>query len=100
MVFFTDIVAPLRLDARMGQGYDDFALRTVNPVLEWRGGTVRVFTAFLAAAVWLPLLELSARADPISELRSLSVFKDADLGKLANGDVLASKGPPMGYSRG
>jgi len=100
MVFFTDIVAPLRLDARMGQGYDDFALRTVNPVLEWRGGTVRVFTAFLAAAVWLPLLELSARADPISELRSLSVFKDADLGKLANGDVLASKGAPMGYSRG
>ena len=97
---FRCIVAPLRLDARMGQGYDDFALRTVNPVLEWRGGTVRVFTAFLAAAVWLPLLELSARADPISELRSLSVFKDADLGKLANGDVLASKGPPMGYSRG
>src|SRR6516162_9397707 len=84
----------------MGQGYDHFALRTVNPMLGWNGGTVRVFTTFFAAAVWLPLLELSARADPISELRSLSVFKDADLGKLANGDVLASKGAPMGYSRG
>jgi hypothetical protein len=45
-------------------------------------------------------LELSARADPITELRSVSVFKDADLAKLANGDVLASKGPAMSYSRG
>jgi hypothetical protein len=84
----------------MGQGYDHFALRTVNPVLEWGGGTVRVFTAYFAAAVWLPLLALSARADPISELRSLSVFKDADLTKLTNGEVLASKGAAMSYSRG
>jgi len=40
------------------------------------------------------------KADPIADLRSLSVFKDADLGKLANGDVLASKGPAMSFARG
>jgi hypothetical protein len=41
-----------------------------------------------------------ANADPIGDLRSLSVFKDADLSKLANGDVLASRGPAMNFARG
>jgi hypothetical protein len=41
-----------------------------------------------------------ANADPIGELRSLSVFKDADLNKLANGDVLANRGPAMNFARG
>ena len=36
----------------------------------------------------------------MTDLRSLSVFKDADLGKLAGGDVLASKGPAMSFARG
>jgi hypothetical protein len=45
-------------------------------------------------------MALSAQADPISELRSVSVFKDADLTKLAGGDILASKGPAMNFSRG
>ena len=43
---------------------------------------------------------LKSKADPITDLRSLSVFKDADLGKLASGDVLASKGPAMSFARG
>jgi hypothetical protein len=43
---------------------------------------------------------LTAYADPISELRSLSVFKNADLAKLAGGDVMASQGPGMRFSRG
>jgi len=41
-----------------------------------------------------------ANADPIADLRSLSVFKDADLNKLASGDVLASRGPAMNFARG
>jgi hypothetical protein len=40
------------------------------------------------------------KADPISDLRSASVFKDADLNKLATGDVLASRGPAMSSARG
>lgn len=39
-------------------------------------------------------------ADPITELRSLSVFKNADMAKLEAGDVLASQGPAMRFSRG
>jgi hypothetical protein len=39
-------------------------------------------------------------ADPIGDLRSLSVFKEADLNKLSNGEVLASKGPAMSFARG
>jgi hypothetical protein len=42
----------------------------------------------------------SVKADPISDLRSVSVFKDADLNKLATGDVLASRGPAMSFARG
>jgi hypothetical protein len=48
-----------------------------------------------ALAPWL-----SANADPITELRSLSVFKNADIAKLAAGDVLAAQGPGMRFSRG
>ena len=48
-----------------------------------------------ALAPWL-----TANADPITELRSLSVFKNADLAKLAGGDVLASQGPGMRFARG
>ncbi|HZC34887.1 MAG TPA: hypothetical protein VE242_04700 [Chthoniobacterales bacterium] len=43
---------------------------------------------------------LTANADPITDLRSLSVFKNADLAKLAGGEVLASQGPAMRFSRG
>src|SRR6202047_4554831 len=54
----------------------------------------------MASAIgWLGSL-VSGHADPVSDLRSLSVFKDADLNKLANGDVLASKGPAMSFARG
>ncbi len=42
----------------------------------------------------------TVNADPISDLRSLSVFKDADLNKLANGDVLGARGPAMNFARG
>src|SRR5207253_11483418 len=43
---------------------------------------------------------LTASADPITELRSLSVFKNADMAKLTTGDVLASQGPGMRFARG
>jgi hypothetical protein len=54
-----------------------------------------VFIILAGAVPWS-----TANADPITELRSLSVFKNADLVKLAAGDVLASQGPGMRFSRG
>lgn len=56
-------------------------------------GTLSILLAFLS--VGNPV-----QADPIGEVRSLSVFKDADLNKLAGGAVLASKGPAMSFGRG
>jgi hypothetical protein len=44
--------------------------------------------------------QLAIAADPITELRSVSVFRDADLGKLGGGTVLAARGPAMSFSRG
>ncbi len=38
----------------------------------------------------------NASADPISDLRALSLFKDADLNRLAGGDVLAKQRSPVG----
>jgi hypothetical protein len=40
----------------------------------------------------------NASADPISDLRALSLFKDADLNRLAGGDVLAKQRSPVGRS--
>jgi hypothetical protein len=59
----------------------------------------RIFIAltWMAAAIAFPAV---VRADPISDLRSVSVFKDADLSKLSGGDVLATRGPAMRFSRG
>ena len=59
----------------------------------------RVFVVLLQ---WIALSALSAiaHADPISELRSVSVFKDADFAKLSGGDILANRGPAMRLSRG
>jgi hypothetical protein len=59
----------------------------------------RIFVAlnWMAAAIAFPTV---VRADAISDLRSVSVFKDADLSKLSGGDVLATRGPAMRFSRG
>jgi hypothetical protein len=54
----------------------------------------------LATAIAVLSLLATVNADPIGDLRSLSVFKDADLNKLASGDVLASRGPAMSFARG
>jgi hypothetical protein len=52
--------------------------------------------AILAVAVQ-PLA--SASADPISDLRSLSIFKNADLSELSKGMVSAAAGPMMRLAR-
>lgn len=72
-------------------------MRTLNHGAGRRGATLRLFSTFVVAAIGLlgPLV----KADPISDLRSVSVFKDADLNKLASGDVLASRGPAMSSAR-
>jgi hypothetical protein len=54
----------------------------------------------VATAIGLLGLLGAVKADPINDLRSVSVFKDADLNKLASGDVLASRGPAMSFARG
>jgi hypothetical protein len=59
-----------------------------------------LFRTVIASAIGLLGPVVIVKADPISDLRSVSVFKDADLNKLATGDVLASKGPTMNFSRG
>lgn len=65
-----------------------------------RGANFRLFWTVIASGIgWLGPLA-TGHADPISDLRSVSVFKDADLNKLAGGDVLASKGPTMSFARG
>ena len=76
------------------------ALRTVNVsstknllTSERIVGTLSILFALLPVAS-------PAQADPISDVRSLSVFKDADLSKLAGGAVLASRGPAMSFGRG
>jgi len=42
----------------------------------------------------------SAYGDALSDLRGVSVFKDADLNRLSNGEILAQRGPQVGLSRG
>ena len=74
-------------------------LSTVNLFQGRCVGSVWPFAVF-SAVTSLSGLALDSRADPIADLRSVSVFKDAELSKLANGDVLASKGASMSYSRG
>jgi hypothetical protein len=65
-----------------------------------RGTALRLFCSLFVGAIGMLGSQAIGKADPIADLRSLSVFKDADLGKLANGDVLASKGPAMSFARG
>jgi hypothetical protein len=75
-------------------------LRTVNLPVGRLGTNLRLFWTVIASVVGLLGPLVSIKADPISDLRSASVFKDADLNKLASGDVLASKGPAMSFARG
>jgi hypothetical protein len=75
-------------------------LRTVNLVIGGHGAGRRLFSTLFAAAIVVLGPQVTSKADPITDLRSLSVFKDADLGKMAGGDVLASKGPALSLARG
>ncbi len=70
---------------------------------EGRGASRRIFNFWSKVTVVVVGVLGSlgtVNADPIGDLRSLSVFKDADLNKLSNGDVLASRGPAMNFARG
>jgi hypothetical protein len=60
----------------------------------------RIFLALLKWSVAVTAFPAFVHADPISDLRSVSVFKDADLSKLSGGDILANRGPAMRFSRG
>ena len=75
-------------------------MRTANLVIGGHGASGRLVSSLFAAAIVVLGPQVTSKADPITDLRSLSVFKDADLGKMAGGDVLASKGPAMSLARG
>src|ERR1700751_6200815 len=53
----------------------------------------------VAISVVAVQLVTNANADPISDLRSLSVFKNADLSDLSKGTVSAAAGPMMRLAR-
>ena len=57
-------------------------------------GSISTLLAFILFAAG------SAYGDALSDLRGVSVFKDADLNRLANGEILAQRGPQLGLSRG
>ncbi len=60
----------------------------------------RTFVALINCMAAVSAFSTVGSADPISDLRSVSVFKDADLAKLSGGDILANRGPAMRFSRG
>jgi hypothetical protein len=60
----------------------------------------RILVALLKWTVAVIAFPAVVHADPISDLRSVSVFKDADLSKLSGGDILANRGPTMRFVRG
>jgi hypothetical protein len=67
--------------------------RLINANRRFLGSVLLALAGAIAPA-------LTTNADPITELRSLSVFKNADMAKFAAGDVLASQGPGMRFARG
>ena len=75
-------------------------MRTVNLVIGGLATALRLFFSLFVGAIGVFGPQAISKADPITDLRSLSVFKHADLRKLANGGVLASKGPAMSFARG
>jgi hypothetical protein len=60
----------------------------------------RIFGVLISCLVAAIAFPAGGQADPISDLRAVSVFKDADLSKLSGGDILANRGPAMRFSRG
>jgi hypothetical protein len=60
----------------------------------------RILVALLKWTVAVIAFPAVVHADPISDLRSVSVFKDADLSKLSGGEILANRGPTMRFVRG
>jgi hypothetical protein len=78
----TPVCRYAHLDDHEGRGSVN-TLRTVNLVIGRRGATLRLVSLLLAAAIDVLGPQAIVKADPITELRSLSVFKDADLRKLA-----------------
>jgi hypothetical protein len=56
--------------------------------------------AFLAILAWVLIPTLSVAADPISDLRSISVLKDVDLSKLSGDNVTAAGAPISRLARG
>lgn len=54
----------------------------------------------LLACCLLLLSVAWSRADPVSDLRAASVFREVDLNRLGSGEVLAARGPAMNFNRG
>ena len=76
------------------------AFRIANLVIGGDCASHRLISFLFAATIGVLGPQVTSKADPITDLRSLSVFKNADLGKMAGGEVLASKGRGMSFARG
>jgi hypothetical protein len=76
------------------------AFRIANLVIGRDCASHRLVSSLFAATIGVLGPQVTSKADPITDLRSLSVFKNADLGKMAGGEVLASKGRTMSFARG
>jgi hypothetical protein len=75
-------------------------LRILNLASYGRGALGRSIVLPVFALTGILALQInSAKADPVTELRALSVFRDADLGKLAGGEVLAARGGAVSSGR-
>ena len=55
---------------------------------------------FIFIATLTVLLSSQGYADPVSELTTFSALKNVDLNKMATGEVLTVRLPPMGFTRG
>ncbi|MBV9672745.1 MAG: hypothetical protein JO076_07970, partial [Verrucomicrobia bacterium] len=97
-VLAKDAAAPTYLDALRREGYGSPGLRTFN-LFQRRILHPHSLFPFVTAALLFYGNSDCAFGDPISDLRSVSIFKDADLGKLANGEILAGRGPAMSLGR-
>lgn len=76
------------------------AFRIANLVIGGGCASHRLVSSLVAVTIGVLGPQVTSKADPITELRSLSVFKNADLGKMAGGEVLASNGRAMSFARG
>src|SRR5208337_1152509 len=57
-------------------------------------------TRFFSVVALGLAMQSMAWADALQDLAAFSAFKEVDLAKMAGGEVMASRGQPLGFPRG